>query len=215
MDSTKLIGWATGILLVQTIIFHALPNIRDIALPQPLHTLSTSLEGWSTKATLTIPQDELDLLHADDTLSRVYTSPGAGDVTLLMAYFKSQKGGVTPHSPKVCLPGGGWVPTDSSRIQMNVADGSPLEINRFVVSRDGRDARLLILYWFQSQNHAIASEYAAKWDSVFRSLFYRRSDTSFVRISTMLPLGEEDKAEKAALSFIQKNYKAISAMLPG
>ncbi len=37
-------------------------------------------------------------------LSRAYLGP-AGPLTFFVAFFKSQRGGVTPHSPKICLPG--------------------------------------------------------------------------------------------------------------
>ena len=51
-------------------------------------------------------------LAADDTLDRLYVryarEPQRG--FLFVAFFKTQRYGQSPHSPKNCLPGAGWEP---------------------------------------------------------------------------------------------------------
>ena len=64
-----------------------------------------------------------ELLKADDTLSREYDGP-QGLVDLWVAFFRSQRAGVSPHSPKVCLPGAGWTAEDSRIISVPIP-GSP------------------------------------------------------------------------------------------
>ncbi len=61
-----------------------------------------------------LDKETLDILNADDILSRVYKNTQTGTIaTLFVAYFQTQRTGKTPHSPKNCLPGSGWVPSES------------------------------------------------------------------------------------------------------
>ena len=55
----------------------------------------------------------LDVLRADDTLNRIYRLRAASSY-LFIAYFKTQRYGQSPHSPKNCLPGSGWEPVEDA-----------------------------------------------------------------------------------------------------
>ncbi len=64
-----------------------------------------------------VEQAVQEVLQADDTLVRFYGDNNAGAVAnLYVAYFRSQRTGVNPHSPKNCLPGAGWSPTETETI---------------------------------------------------------------------------------------------------
>ena len=83
-----------------------------------------------------IEQDEKDVLRADDYLTRQYAAPGGKAASLFVAYFRSQRAGQTPHSPKNCLPGSGWTWSVSDTIRVDIAGrAQPIEINRYIVSR--------------------------------------------------------------------------------
>ncbi len=115
-----------------------------------------------------IDQDERDVLRADDYLTRQYAAPGGKTASLFVAYFRSQRAGQTPHSPKNCLPGSGWTWSVSDTIRVNIAGrAQPIEINRYIVSKG--DDHAVVLYWYQSRDRVIASEYRAAvftaWDA--------------------------------------------------
>ena len=52
--------------------------------------------------------ESYDVLRADTSTLRLYYGPGSTPMWLFVAYFSSQKYGSQIHSPKNCLPGGGW-----------------------------------------------------------------------------------------------------------
>ena len=47
-------------------------------------------------------------LKVDDYILADYSRPGGKPVNLYVAYYASQRTNESPHSPIVCLPGGGW-----------------------------------------------------------------------------------------------------------
>jgi EpsI family protein len=60
-------------------------------------------------------------LKADDTLNRLYVSPsGTHEAYFFIAFFKTQRDGQAPHSPKNCLPGAGWTPIEDTKISIPV-----------------------------------------------------------------------------------------------
>ena len=108
-----------------------------------------------------IPADELAALKTDDSLERFYADQsGRSEIELRVAYYGSQRGGERqPHSPKVCLPGGGWMPIESRTVR--VAGG---EINVYVVYQ------------------AVASEWITKALTVVNGVVHRRTDVALVRL---------------------------------
>jgi EpsI family protein len=91
-----------------------------------------------------------------------------------VAYFQSQRTGQMPHSPKNCLPGAGWMPSESRIVSMNVPGvAQPIEMNRYVVAK-GED-RSVVLYWYQSRDRVIASEYRARFYTVADAIRYNRT----------------------------------------
>jgi EpsI family protein len=129
----------------------------------------------------------------------------------MSAYFKSQRGGVSPHSPKVCLLGGGWVPTESGTMPITI-DGREIRVNRYILSKDGNEN--FLLYWFAPQRKIYANEYAAKMDTLARSFIRHRNDTAFVRVIVPIPSGKAAEAEQVAVSFVQANFDRLNRMFP-
>jgi EpsI family protein len=153
------------------------------------------------------------VLRADDTLNRSYASAGQVPLNLFMAYFKSQKTGVAPHSPKNCLPGSGWAPLSSDTTKVQIPGRSePLEVNRFIVARGTE--KTLVLYWYQTAYRVIASEYEAKIWLVIDSLVHRRSDTAIVRVVAPLPEGREGEIDRLTTEFIAAAFPAVSRQIP-
>ena len=161
-----------------------------------------------------LDKETLDVLKADDILSRIYTNQKNGDVaTLFVAYFETQRTGKTPHSPKNCLPGSGWVPTQSGTVTIPVAgEPQPIRINRYIVSRGQNQS--VVLYWYQSRNRVIASEYAAKIYTVADSIRYNRSDTALVRVVVGVNDGNTQAALNEATNFVKAFFLPLKNYLP-
>jgi len=153
------------------------------------------------------------LLRADDYITRDYVRVPGEAVNLFVAYFKSQRTGQTPHSPKNCLPGSGWIWTTSDTIRVSIAGrAAPVEINRYVVSK-GED-RAVVLYWYQSHDRVVASEYQAAAFVAWDALKYNRTDTALVRVVAPVSNGRADLATASAVDFIQSFFTALRTFLP-
>lgn len=200
------------LLLAEAIFYVAYPKQEVAVLLRPLRELSTQLGPWSMVAESQTEPEVNEVLKADDTLNRVYYNPATGESAyLFIAFFKTQKTGVAPHSPKVCLPGSGWEPSQSRFVHIEVP-GRPEAVvaNRSVISKG--EEKSLVLYWYQTHDKVIADEYRAKLNTMFDSFRYRRSDTSIVRI--LVPERPGVDADAVAQSFVRSSFASIRALLP-
>jgi EpsI family protein len=180
--------------------------------PQPdLARFPRSTAGWQSYADVPIAPATAAQLRADRSLERLYFRQKSGvTVDLFVAWFQSQRGGATqPHSPRVCLPGSGWLPAESGEIVLNTAAG-PLPVHRYLITNRGQ--RAVALYWYQTPRRALTGEWEAKLFTVIDGFRDRRSDTSLVRIFASLPPGANDSPEAA--DFARTAYPLLRDLLP-
>ncbi len=201
------------VLLAQAGLFYGFSRQESVPLHKPLQDFAFKSSVWTTQEDMPLDKETLDVLQADDILSRVYKNRNTGEVaTLFVAYFQTQRTGKTPHSPKNCLPGSGWVPSESGDVDISVPGlAKPIEVNHYVVSRG--DNQSVVLYWYQSRNRVVASEYSAKIFTVTDAIRYNRSDTSLVRVVTGAEHGDTKSASDSAIRFVQSFFDPLKAYL--
>jgi EpsI family protein len=170
--------------------------------------------NWVVRQEVELDKGTLDVLKADDILSRVYQNKSTGRLaTLFVAYFETQRTGKAPHSPKNCLPGSGWIPSQSEMIDIPISqEANTIRVNRYVVSRGQNES--VVLYWYQARNRIIASEYSAKIFTVADAIRYNRTDTSLVRVVVGVNDGNTRGATDAAVSFAQSFFGPLRLYLP-
>ena len=202
------------VLLAQASLFYGFSRRENVPLHKPLQLFSLEDANWTLVQDVDIDKDTLDVLKADDILSRVYQNRRTGDLaTLFVAYFSTQRTGKAPHSPKNCLPGSGWAPSQSGTIEIPIASASkPIRVNKYVVSRGQNQS--VVFYWYQAHNRVVASEYSAKIYTIADSIRYDRSDTSLVRVVVDVSDGNIQKATAAAVSFVQAFFQPLKEYLP-
>jgi EpsI family protein len=203
------------LLLFQAAAYYALAFRAETVPPvAPLITFPEQLGTWHMVKDLPVEKEVMDLLRADDTLSRIYVDPSRGESYLWIAYFKTQRYGQSPHSPKNCLPGSGWEPIAGASGYMNVRVpgwDTPITINRYVVQHG--DERSVSLYWYQSHGRVIAAEFSAKFWAIADSIHYRRSDTALIRVS--VPVRDNvQAATETGIDFVDSVFPAIVRQLP-
>lgn len=201
-------------LLLQTALFWAASRGERIPRGQPLDLFPPRLQSWQEAQNYPVEQEIREQLKADDMLNRLYedTASGAG-AGLFVAYFRTQRTGQSPHSPKNCLPGSGWEPEATGRLDVAVeGQARPIRINRYVVSRG--DEESVVLYWYQSQRRVTASEFAAKFWLVMDSIRYHRSDTALVRVTVPVINHDRDGATRSAVAFVQALFPVLKSYLP-
>src|SRR5579885_2476640 len=100
-------------LLAQACVFYAVASRGELT-PEaaPLSDFPQTVAAWSGVHDYPLEKEVQDILRADDTLNRLYVDPGGDAASLFIAFFKTQRFGQTAHSPKNCLPGSGWEPTE-------------------------------------------------------------------------------------------------------
>ena len=144
----------------------------------------------------------LDTLKVDDYLladfvhePRVDARSGFAPVNLYVAYYASQRTGEAVHSPRSCLPGGGWRMSEFG--QRTITDAraadTPLLVNRAIVQQGSE--RQLVYYWFQERGRNITNEYLVKWYLFEDALLRNRTDGALVRLIT--PLRHDEAAADA------------------
>jgi EpsI family protein len=184
------------------------------ATPQarPLSEFPKQIAGYTSVAEIPLDTPTLQLLGLTDYINRVYASPSQGQLGLFIEYFSTQRTGATIHSPKNCLPGAGWQPTQVGIYQMKVADGRTVPINLYIIQKDLD--KQLVLYWYQSHGRVVASEYWGKFYMVYDALRLNRTDAAMIRITMPIVGGSEDEARARAISFAQQITTDVDTVIP-
>jgi EpsI family protein len=227
--NSKYVRILTIVLLLQAALFYTASHGDSRPLQKPLQDFPEKLPGWQMLTQGVVDKDTMDVLKADDAMSRVYLKVPASDSRVLtreqrdamaasaqdlfIAYFSTQQQGQSPHSPKNCLPGSGWQPLETGEITVPIpALSSAITINKYVISKGENQS--LVLYWYQSHGRVVANEFAAKFYLVADSLRYHRSDTALVRV--IAPVIHDDLAGAldGATSFVQSVFPAVYHYLP-
>ncbi|VAX09574.1 Eight transmembrane protein EpsH / EpsI protein [hydrothermal vent metagenome] len=174
-----------------------------------------TIENWKG-STESLTGNILDALKVDDYLLVNYTNTkNASMVNLYVAYYASQKKGQSAHSPRTCMPGGGWkMQGISQEVVAGVNVGSqPLIVNRTIIQKG--EHRQLVYYWFQERGRVITNEYLVKWFILWDALEMNRTDGALVRLTTYVPPGEEiEVAEQRLKDFAKLAVEQLHDYVP-
>lgn len=199
-----------AILLILSAGILATRSIKAAPAPEehePLRDFPARIAEWHSKD---LPFDDgTDDLGVDDFTNREYFG-GDRPVELYIGYYKDQRSGDAIHSPKNCLPGSGWEPVRSARLQIGSA-ARPAVVNEYLVEQGAE--RDLVLYWYQTHGRIVASEYAAKFWLIADGVRGRPTDGAMVRIWTSAGDGEQ-RAEERATEFARHVYPEVTEFLP-
>ena len=188
---------------------------------ESLASCPLTIDVWQGRQGAAFDARVLQVLGVDEYLNRVYRAADGTPVGLYIGYYRSQRQGDTIHSPLNCLPGAGWAPVQHDHIGIPVskrvsaessASVQQIRVNRYIIEK-GLD-RQLVLYWYQSQNRVVASEYRAKLWTVADAIRYNRTDTALVRVIVPVLGNDEAAAEQAAVEFVQAFFTTLRQHLP-
>ena len=202
------------VVVIATALFlHVRRGNEIIADRESFSSFPRQLGDWEgTDAT--IPADSLAVLGPGDFLLRRYRTPEDQlPVDLFLAYFPTQRAGDTMHSPKHCLPGEGWLPTDSREISLSLPGRAPFRANRYLITKSGQ--RALVIYWYQSRNRALAGEYESRFYLVADAVRFNRSDGALIRVSSLLAPDESaTAAERRLLALLDGVVPVLGKYIP-
>ena len=198
------------LILATALAVNMMPERKDI-IPDRKEFFNFPLQmgEWSGKSGR-MEQQFIDALHFDDYILAEYShSALQGTVGLYIGYYAQQRADKTPHSPKACLPGGGWAMTDiSTRNLSDLTIGrAPLKVNRVIIEK-GENTQL-VYYWFQQRDRVLTNEWDVKLYLLIDSINKSRTDGALVRLTTMIPDGEDLEAGDKRLSLLTEKLTGV------
>ena len=198
------------IVIVATSTF-ALPEREEVIPDRKLYAeFPMELGDWVGR-TGHIESNVLEALKLTDYFMSDFSSDDGAKVTFYSAYYASQKKGASAHSPRSCIPGGGWRITsleDHGIKGVNIG-GVPLVVNRLVIEKG--EAKRLVYYWFQQRSRIITNEYLMKWYLFWDAMTKSRTDGALMRLSIALSAGQDlAVADKQLEAFAEE----ISPIMP-
>jgi exosortase D (VPLPA-CTERM-specific) len=147
----------------------------------------------------------LDALDLTDYIVADYGRPGArAPINFYSAFYATQQGTNRIHSPRNCIPGGGWEIVDMSQRQFPLADGARrLSVNRVMIALG--DQKELVYYWYRERGRSMTNENVVKWYLFWDALRRNRTDGALIRL--VIPLSRS-MSETDADSELQQ-YAAL------
>jgi len=180
------------------------------------------IDGWVGQAH-TMDSEILATLKLTDYFQIDYVSQvgvsqaAARNLNFYVAYYDSQRAGASAHSPRSCIPGGGWriASIGEHRLAANDVNGNPLTVQRLLIQKDGQSQ--LVYYWFDQRGRILTNEFAVKWYLLQDALFRNRSDGALVRV--LMPIADVDSVsiantDRMMEQFISKAEPVLQQYLP-
>ena len=214
--SVPIAGALATLLVVMAIVpAQSLPN-RPELIPQRAAFAEFPLvvADWQGKVSA-LEQVYLDALKLTDYSLVNFDNPDGYRVNFYAAYYASQKKGQSAHSPKSCLPGGGWEIESLTTQDLGIplGSGQTLRVNRAVISH--ADAKRLVFYWFLQRGRVITNEYLVKWYVFWDALTRNRTDGALIRLVVSVPEGKgSEQAEAALRSFAAAIVPELPSFIP-
>jgi len=187
-------------------LFTAVGPSRDPVKParKPFAALPMTLPGGWVGKSDRLDRDVLAMLAVDDHVIANYNRPGETAVNLYSAWYDSQSGGQSTHSPRTCIPGGGWAITELQERPLTLGlggTGAALSVNRAVIQKG--EQRQLVYYWFGQRGRVMTNELEVKWYILFDALRTGRSDGALLRLVTPVLPGEDiARSDQRLVDFI-------------
>ena len=199
----------TWYLLQMTSGVHAVP------IKQSLSLFPHQLGSYHLANSFQSSAEVLELLGVDDYIQYNYLGEENSRINLYVGYYKAVGVSGGYHSPKNCLPGGGWGINEVKNVVLQVGiEGNKEETVSQMLIRNGDDYQV-VFYWYQNRGRIIASEYWEKVYLVMDALTKGRRDGTFVRIMTTVKGNDIAGAEATVKKFAEQVMVSLENYLPG
>jgi len=214
--------WKPSVPFVTSCALVALLALLSVLLPERTEAVPARrsfsemplrLSDWSGRKTA-MEHVYLDTLKLDDYQLADYTR-GNDTINFYVAWYDSQRGGQSTHSPRTCLPGGGWQMTDLHQVQLErvMWGATPVTVNRALIQMGQQ--RQLVYYWFQQRGRVLTNEYAVKWYMFWDALTRKRTDGALIRVITPLKSGElVETGDRRLTEFVTAAVPQLKSYVP-
>ena len=206
------VALSAGLLLAALVFLHIRSTGEVVPVRRPLDAFPTTLGAWQGREATIFEVEILNILRVKDYVMRRYVDPAGRSLWLYIGYWDTQRKGAQMHSPKNCLPGGGWEPLEALKMTIPLPPPyASITVNRFLLQKD--QSQQLVFYWYHSQGRAIAGEVAARIEMVKSAIVRNRTDGALVRVSRPV-YGSVQETSERLVTFVQTMYPILGQFLP-
>jgi exosortase D (VPLPA-CTERM-specific) len=173
----------------------------------------TQIGQWQGRRD-TLQSIYLDALSLDDYALIDYRTAGASPVNFYSAYYRTQDSNRHVHSPRDCIPGGGWqIQKIEERTFPGVDGGSAFRMNRAIIQLGSN--RQIVYFWYQERGRHLTNDYVAKWYLFWDGLTRKRTDGALVRFVSPIPTGgDEARVDATMVELAGKIVPTLERYIP-
>ncbi len=205
---------ATALVALGATLEFALPERVEVPPARGQFVDFPTQVGGLSAARETLSPAVLDVLRLDDYFLATYGGNNDVPINFYVAFYQSQSNGLSIHSPRRCLPAGGWEVQKFERYLLRRDDGSgPWPVNRVLIQQGSE--RELVYYWFQERGRRLTNEYVVRWYIFWDALTRNRTDGALVRLVIPIPKGVREADFDAKLTRFASEVEApLSRFVP-
>lgn len=204
----------TVILFVSAFLLQDITGVQRTPIKQPLSSFPTVLGEWQAVSARTSKDSVIQILGVDDYIEYYYTNSSRQSVNFYAAYYEAVGKGTGYHSPKNCIPGGGWgIETTDTLTVIPEGRKGPVKISEMII-RNGSEYQVVI-YWYHNRGRIIYSEYWEKIYLVLDSILKKRRDGTFVRLMAPVRNKDIDGTRRRLIEFAVRVMPELDDFIPG
>lgn len=212
MTSVLRVSISAVLLLTALSVLQLRSSGEAVPIRKSLDLFPADLGQWQGRPDTALEPQVINQLKVNDYLMRRYVHDSGQSLWLYIGYWATQRKGADFHSPKNCLPAGGWEPVEATRITIDLSGAYlPITVNRYVIQKDR--SMQVVLYWYQTHGRAIAGEVDAKIELVRGAITQNRTDGALVRVSSAVA-GSPQATTERLVEYVRSVYPLLHEFLP-
>ena len=205
--------WIPAIVLVVGCLLNTTLTARraeSTPLRAPVGTVAPTLLGVAAVED-SVDEAQRRVAGMSSYVLRQYSPAGYAPFSVYVGYYDEQHQGKSIHSPKNCLPGGGWEPVESGTTTVQTPSG-PVTVNRYRIANNGAEA--LVYYWYQGRGRVAHDELRVKIELLRDAILRGRTEEALVRIVVNLEGTDTASADRIAQSVVPTLVQQVNGVLP-
>ena len=203
-----------GSMLAMFFLLQDVTGVQPTPIKKSLSYFPTVIDGWEFSSTRKSSDNVIQMLGVDDYVEYNYQNIDGHFINFYAAFYEVVGNGGGYHSPKNCIPGGGWGINDVNSISIKPkGHDKPVQIAEMII-RNGSEYQV-VFYWYQNRGRIISSEYLEKIYLVWDSIFKNRRDGTFVRLMSYAPDKDIKGARQRLIAFAEVALPELDNFIPG
>lgn len=203
-----------ALLVTMYLLLQGVSGTVRTPIKQSLNNFPSTLGEWKVLSSRASTDEVVKMLGVDDYVEYNYANPAGRALNFYAAFYESVGTGGGYHSPKNCIPGGGWGIDRVKTVQIAPTDGrAPVTVSEMIIRN--RNEYQVVMYWYQNRGRIIGSEYWEKIYLVLDAVLMKRRDGTFVRLMAPVADGTIEQTEQQLQGFAPLTMKELERFLPG